>query len=198
MPRCEKESGGRRCEAYPSLQSLHAVPVLSFCIDKEETKQLHWEGERWGEGQSREGRKKENLGTGDYRLGESGPGWLALGALGSRARLTLMVSDQTDRVGARPGRQTLHTCCSLVVARTLEHRRNGSSLWTFVAFSRPGETGLFLLPRVTQARLGPGTPQDAKKAATGRISGSLVMCMGKAKAEYRFWWERLSSVSMGY
>lgn len=96
--------GEKQREAYPSPQSLHAVPVLSFCIDREETKQLHWGGGRWGEGQSREGGKKENLGTGDYRLGESGPGWLALGALGSRARLTLMVSDQTDRVGARPGR----------------------------------------------------------------------------------------------
>lgn len=52
-----------------------------------------------------------------------------------------------------------------------------------MAFSKPGEAGLFLLPRVTQARLGPDAPQDAKKAATGRVNGSLEMYMDKAKAE---------------
>lgn len=40
----------------------------------------------------------------DYWLCESVPGWLALGALGSRARLALTASDQVNKVGSRPSR----------------------------------------------------------------------------------------------
>lgn len=102
-PGVRRKMGGEAMRGIPLSSELTRCPSFELLHKQGRDQAASLRG-RWGEGQSREGGKKENLGIGDYRLSESGPGCLALGALESRARLTLMVSDQTDRVGARPGR----------------------------------------------------------------------------------------------
>lgn len=77
------------------------------------------------------------------------------------------VSDQVNKVGSRPGRFFPFAVDGNEVARPFEHRRSRSSIWTAVAFSKPGEAGLFLLPTVTQSQFELGLPQMPERQLQG-------------------------------
>lgn len=90
----------------------HTTPALTHCPSfellyrqgKAQAALLSGRRRGGGRGQRRRGKRDKVLDTIDYWLCESVPGWLALGALGSRARLALTASDQVNKVGSRPSR----------------------------------------------------------------------------------------------